>query len=176
MILKLKQTPGIYLVGFMGTGKSTLGRLLADKIGWPFVDLDADIETTHGITVMEMFATLGESGFRKLETEALAKHVRAAKNGRPLVIALGGGAYVQPGNPELVATGGIAIWLDAPLDVVERRVAGGRERPLTAHPARFRELYQIRREIYAKADYTVPIVTDDPHETLDQILALPAFA
>ena len=73
MILKLKRTPGIYLVGFMGCGKTTIGRLLARRIGWHFADLDHDIEKKHGGTVQQIFATHGEAHFRSLEHLALKR-------------------------------------------------------------------------------------------------------
>ncbi len=75
MILKLKQTPGIYLVGFMGCGKSTVGSALADELGWSFFDLDQEIEKAAGASVAEIFDQRGESEFRTLETEALKKRV-----------------------------------------------------------------------------------------------------
>ena len=96
MILKLKRTPGIYLVGFMGSGKSTIGRLLAERIGWHFVDLDAEIEAAQSMSILEIFETRGEAEFRRFERETLRQHVRAIECGRPAVLALGGGAIVQP--------------------------------------------------------------------------------
>jgi shikimate kinase len=175
MILKLKQTPGIYLVGFMGSGKSTVGNLLADSIGWPFADLDRDIEAASRSDIPTLFETLGEPGFREIEAAALDKRVRAVKSGRPLVLALGGGAYVQPANAELMDSNGITIWLDAPFETIQARVRGTDHRPLAADPVFFRELFLMRREAYAKAAYTVPITSDDPSVTLAQLLALPVF-
>src|ERR1022692_5019344 len=96
MILKLKRTPGIYLVGFMGSGKSTIGRLLAERIGWHFVDLDEEIEAAERMSILEIFETRGEAEFRRVEREKLREHVRAIECGRPAVLALGGGAIVQP--------------------------------------------------------------------------------
>jgi shikimate kinase len=175
MILKLKQTPGIYLVGFMGSGKSTIGHLLADRIGWPFADLDRDIEATHASTIPNLFETLGEPGFRRIESEALVKRTRSVKNGMPLVLALGGGAYVQPENAGLVDASGVSIWLDTPFETIQQRVSGHSHRPLAADPVFFRELFLTRRDAYAKAAYTVPVTSDDPAVTLAQLLALPIF-
>ena len=92
MILKLKRTPGIYLVGFMGSGKTTIGRHLADELGWSFADLDADIEAEQGTTIAQIFDTRGEDEFRRIETAAIQKRVRMIEKGRPMVLALGGGA------------------------------------------------------------------------------------
>src|SRR5947209_16272732 len=81
MILKLKRTPGIYLVGFMGCGKSTVGRALADELGWYFSDLDEDIEQAAGTTIAEIFDTKGEAAFRAMETESLRKRVHTVQSG-----------------------------------------------------------------------------------------------
>ena len=89
MILKLVRTPGIYLVGFMGSGKSTVGRILADRMGWGFADLDAEIEAEQGTTISAIFEECGEGHFRKLETEAIRKRVHRVRAGQPMVIALG---------------------------------------------------------------------------------------
>jgi shikimate kinase len=175
MILKLKQTPGIYLVGFMGSGKSTIGRLLAGQTGWPFADLDRDIESAHNATIRTLFETLGEPGFREIESTSLAKRVRAIKTGCPMVLALGGGAYVQPANAELMESCGVSIWLDTPFETIQRRVGPTNHRPLAADPVFFRELYLTRRELYAKATYKVEVTSDDPSVTLAQLLALPIF-
>jgi shikimate kinase len=175
MILKLKQTPGIFLVGFMGCGKSTLGELLADHVGWPFADLDRDIEAQQNSTILSLFETLGEPAFRRIESGALLERVRKVKIGMPLVLALGGGAYVQPENAELVDSSGISIWLDTPFEKIEARVRRSSHRPLSADPVLFRELYMMRREAYARAAYQVQVTSDDPQTTLAQILNLAIF-
>jgi shikimate kinase len=175
MILKLKQTPGIYLVGFMGSGKSTVGQLLAEYIGWPFADLDRDIEVQQKSTIPILFETLGEPGFRRVEAEALGQRLRAVKNGKPVVLALGGGAYVSPANAELMDASGISIWLDTPFETIRERVSRANHRPLAADPVFFRELFHVRREAYAKAAYTIQVTSDDPAVTLSQVLKLPIF-
>src|SRR5579871_148086 len=98
MILKLKRTPAIYLVGFMGCGKSTVGRALAEELGWKFTDLDEEIERGAQTTISEIFATRGEPAFRELESAALREHVRVVRMGRPQVISLGGGAFLSEEN------------------------------------------------------------------------------
>ncbi|MEO8100210.1 MAG: shikimate kinase [Acidobacteriota bacterium] len=172
MILKLKRTPGIYLVGFMGCGKSMVGRALADELGWRFVDLDEEIERTEGCSVAELFEQRGEAAFREIESTALKNYVRSVEGGRPHVVALGGGAFLQSKNFEMLEHNGVTIWLDAPLETVERRVAGLTHRPLARDPQKFRELFQARRPLYARADYTVHVKSDDPTDTLAQIRAL----
>src|SRR6185295_10159790 len=88
---KLARSPGLFLAGFMGSGKSTVGPMLAEQMGWEFVDLDAAIEQANGVAITEIFATRGEEEFRRIEHEALREQVRAAERGRPRVVALGGG-------------------------------------------------------------------------------------
>lgn len=175
MILKLKRTPGIYLVGFMGSGKSTIGRLLAGELGWHFVDLDDEIEAAESTTIIEIFETRGEPEFRRLEREAMRQRVRAIEAGRPTVLALGGGAIVAPENYALVENNGITIWLDCPFETVRRRVAPVSHRPLARDPEKFAELYQVRRESYARADFRIPIESDDPAIAVAAVLALPLF-
>ena len=175
MILKLKRTPGIYLVGFMGSGKSTVGRALADELGWPFVDLDEEIERQQGRTITEIFDSRGEQEFREVETEALRKCVRTVQSGHPRVVSLGGGAFLRNENLELVSDNGVTVWLDCPLPIIERRIAGFSHRPLARDPNHLRHLYEVRREGYARADYRVEIENDDAAIAVTRILALPLF-
>lgn len=172
MILKLKRTPGIFLVGFMGCGKSTVGRALAEELGWRFVDLDEDIEKQQGCSIAEIFDRSGEPAFRMMETAALRNMVHVIEHGRPHVVALGGGAFLQEQNRELVNAKGVSIWLDAPLEVVQRRVAGLEHRPLARDPKRFRELYDARLAGYARAEYRIDARGDDSADAVRQILEL----
>jgi shikimate kinase len=175
MILTLKRTPGIYLVGFMGCGKTTVGRLLAQKIGWSFVDIDHDIEAAHHCSIAEIFERQGEQAFRHMETEAIRKRVRSIQCGRPMVVALGGGAFTQHENVRLISHNGVSIWLDLPLAIVKKRIQAATHRPLARDPIRLEELYWARREAYAKADYCVTVDVDDSHVVLEHVLALPIF-
>jgi shikimate kinase len=173
MNLKLKRTPGIYVVGFMASGKSTIGRLLAGRLGWNFFDTDQEIETAEGATIAEIFDTRGESEFRRIETGIVRHHVRWIERGRPAVLALGGGAFAERANRELLENNGVAVWLDCPFAVVERRVALASHRPLARDPQQFAELYQARREVYRLADICVPIESDDPAGVVEAILNHP---
>jgi len=175
MILKLKQTPGIYLVGFMGCGKSTVGSALADELGWSFYDLDQEIEKAAGASVTEIFDQRGESEFRLLETEALRKRVYNVRTGMPQVIALGGGAFTSEENFALASNHGVTIWLDAPLEVIEPRIAAETHRPMARDSQRFHELYEARRESYARADYRIETFDQAPAAVVASILALPLF-
>ena len=175
MILKLKRTPGIYLVGFMGSGKTTIGRLLAQELGWKFVDLDDDVEADQKKPIAEIFEQQGEAVFRTIETAMLKSRVRTIERGIPTVLALGGGASVQPGNFELVENNGITIFLDCPLDRALRRVSGLQHRPLARDAERFTQLYHSRHSLYQMADYRIAIDSDDPQMALKAILSLPLF-
>ncbi len=175
MILKLKRTPGIYLVGFMGVGKTTIGQMLADELGWSFLDLDAEIEREQMRTIAEIFEQQGESAFREMETAALEKRVRAVQSGRPVVIALGGGAFVEPRNFEILENNGVTVWLDCPLPLVEQRLSAcGQDRPLARDPLQLAQLYEQRRPTYSKADYRVDGALE-PRDIVAEILKLPLF-
>ncbi|GIU74651.1 MAG: shikimate kinase [Bryobacteraceae bacterium] len=175
MILKLKRTPGIYLVGFMGSGKTTVGRMLARRLGWRFADLDEDIEAHAQMSINEIFDRFGEEHFRQLEHEALRRRVADIARGVPWVVAVGGGCFAQPRNYELISNNGISIWLDAPLEMMRARVAQSSTRPLARDPAKFEELYQARRASYEKADYRIEIGPGGSAEAVEQILQLPIF-
>jgi len=175
MHIKLKRTPGIYLAGFMGSGKSTVGRMLADRLGWEFTDLDAEIEAGEHDTIGHIFETRGEPEFRRIETEVMRSRVRSIECGIPTVVALGGGAFVEPGNFDLIENHGVSIWLDCSLEAVERRLAGvPHDRPLARDPEKFRQLFEDRKEGYRRADFRV--ASDcDTNETVEAILALPLW-
>jgi shikimate kinase len=175
MILRLKQTPGIYIVGFMGAGKSTVGRHLAHRLGWSFFDTDDEIEAAEKSTIAEIFSTRGEPAFRAIESEILRQHVRWIERGRPAVLALGGGAFTTPANRLLLASNGISIWLDCPFETVQRRVAQASHRPLARDPEAFAALYRDRRECYGEADIHLPVESDDPEVTVAALLVHPLF-
>jgi len=173
--LKLKQTPGLYIIGFMGSGKTTIGRLLADRLGWNFVDIDEDIEAGQQRSIADIFDTLGEEAFRRIESEALKARVRAVARGLPTVMALGGGAAAQPGNIELIRNHGVTIWLSCAFDRVARRVGQNSHRPLARDMKKFEELFYARQQAYGCADYRIDIDSDDPSAAVNAILRLPLF-
>ena len=173
MIVKLRRTPCVYLVGFMGSGKSTVGRLLGEELGWRFVDLDDDIEAREQMAIAEIFSQRGEPEFRRIEHQCLAARVEEVKNVKPLVLALGGGAFVQEENRTLIQKAGISVWLDCPFALLDRRVAGFSHRPLAKDPAAFRKLFEERREIYARSDFRVPVENDDAAAVVRAIMDLP---
>jgi shikimate kinase len=175
MLLKLKRTPGLYLVGFMGSGKSAVGRLLADELGWPFADVDEDIENAQGVSIAEIFETRGEEEFRRMEQEALRKRVREVECGRPLVLALGGGAFVDPENRKMLEERGVTMWLDCSFPRICARLEGQSHRPLARDPDKFRQLFDERRDAYSKAEHRIEADTDDPSAVVAEILKLPIF-
>ena len=175
MILKLKRTPGLFLVGFMASGKTTVGRAVADELGWGFADTDAEIETEQGQTIASIFAERGERVFRQLEMRAIQRRVRQIEAGVPLVVALGGGAFVQPENWELISNNGVSVWLDCPLDTVKRRLGNDDTRPLAADRSRLASLFESRRLLYARADFRVLADCDDVQAITSRILRLPLF-
>jgi shikimate kinase len=175
MNLKLKRTPGIYVVGFMASGKSTVGRHLAHRLGWNFSDTDHEIEAAEGLTIVEIFNTRGELEFRRIETEIIRQHVRWIERGRPTVLALGGGAFAEPASRQLLQDNGMAVWLDCPFEVVKRRVGHDSTRPLAQDPEKFAALFDTRRGAYGLADIHIPIESDDPDITVEAIVRHPLF-
>src|ERR1039458_907343 len=148
MNLRLKRTPGIYVVGFMGAGKSSVARHLAQRLGWQFFDTDAEIEAKEQKTIAAIFEGHEHRSFRRIETEAIRHHVRWIERGRPAVLALGGGAFTQQANRELLENNGITVWLDCPFAVVQRRVALQTDRPLARGPQALAAPYQARRRAH----------------------------
>jgi shikimate kinase len=141
----------IFLVGFMGAGKTTVGRALARQLQWDFFDLDDLIERRAGKSVQAIFADSGESEFRRLEREALQSSSELVRT----VIALGGGAYVSEENRASLRLIGTTVWLDCPLEVCLRRISGDRSRPLLGGEDEMRELLERRGSAYAQADFAV---------------------
>jgi shikimate kinase len=143
----------VFLVGFMGAGKSAVGKSLAAKLGWQFEDLDERIVARERSSIEQIFRELGEPGFRRAEHAAL--HALLAEAGSaPCVVALGGGAFVQSENAALLAQiGAPAVFLDAPVDVLFRRCQQEKqlERPLRRSQEEFGKLYDARRPHYLKA-------------------------
>lgn len=157
----------------MGSGKTTVGRLLARQIGWHFVDLDSRIEESAGLTIAAIFERSGEPGFRDIEHEELVRTLgEAAEREKAVVIALGGGTIAQPRNLDLLrAAGSLILWLDWPMETLLARCATRKNRPLFRDEKSFRELFEARRPFYEQSDYRVEC-NSDPRQVVSQILAL----
>ena len=110
--------------GIHGVGKSTIAHALADRLGWHYIDLDAEIEAAEQTTIAELFEARGEPEFRRIETEALKKVMHRIERGMPSVIALGGGSFVQPANAKMLKGHGVSIWLDCPFEILSARITG----------------------------------------------------
>jgi shikimate kinase len=144
----------VFLVGFMASGKSSVGQELARRLGWDFVDLDARIESRERQTVPEIFRDRGEPGFRLAETSAL-RDLLTASLGQDSVVALGGGAFVQERNRELLRQWP-TVFLEAPAsELWQRSLTDGIERPLRGDPDQFARLYAERLPFYRQAAVVV---------------------
>jgi len=152
-----KQPRAVFLLGFMGAGKTSVGQALARRLGWRFVDLDQRIEMRAGQTISEIFDRWGEEAFRGLETAALRALLAELADRSPMVVALGGGVPTQPENAALLAScGAPLVFLDAPFQVLyERCRETAPSRPLFRDEERTRLLYESRREHYLKAQLRV---------------------
>ncbi len=172
MHAKLKNSPGIYLVGFMGCGKTSVGELLAERLAWDFVDLDSEIERHAGSRIVEIFEQLGEPAFRALESQALVSQLDLIKQGRARVVALGGGTFVDARNRSTIERFGVSIWLDGTADQLWERVSDNDERPLGRDRAAFETLHRKRRPDYEKADFRVDIGSRTTQEVVEAISQL----
>lgn len=159
----------IVLTGFMGTGKSEVGRLLARRLGYTFVDCDLEIQRRTGMTIPEIFRIYGEPYFRDIETSV----IREICEGTDLVIATGGGAVLRQENMECLATKGIIVCLTATPETVARRTEGNQERPLLCVADRMAEIRRLlgeRRTFYEKADILVSTDDEGPLQTVEEII------
>lgn len=161
----------IFLAGFMGSGKSTVGQRLATALGWPFVDLDAEIERLAGRSIPDIFAAHGEDGFRDFEHAALLGQAETSAAAAPRVVALGGGTYAFERNRSLLRQVGPTVWLDAPAETLWERVRLASHRPLASDRAEFLRIYAARKESYAQADCRIDASTT-PGEVLREVFKL----
>jgi len=153
----------IVLIGMMGAGKSSIGRRLAGRLGIPFIDADAEIESAAGMSIPEIFDKHGEPYFRAGEKRVIA---RLLDNG-PQVLATGGGSVMDEHTRALIGSKGISIWLKADIDVLLKRTKRRNDRPLAQ---RIKDLLPVREPLYAQADIVVQS-RDEPHDTIvDEIM------
>ena len=158
----------IVLVGMPGSGKSSIGRRLAQHLGLEFVDADQEIEVAAGMSIADIFSQHGEPYFRAGEARVIARLLDKG----PQVIATGGGAFVNPATRALVRARALSVWLKADVDLLLRRVKRKNDRPLlrVADPgAVLKRLLTEREAVYAEADITVTSL-DVPHEAVVEAL------
>lgn len=160
----------IVLTGLMGAGKTSIGRRLAARLGLPFVDADAEIEAAAGSTIPELFERYGERAFRDGERRV----VRRVLAGEPVVLATGGGAFLDPETRRAVREAAVSVWLRCPLETLVRRVAARNNRPLLAggNAAEvLRQLIAVRHPIYAEADLAIDCGDEGADATTAHVLA-----
>lgn len=159
----------IVLVGLMGSGKSTIGRRLAQHLGMHFADADDEIERAAGMTISDIFARFGEAHFRDGERRVIERLM----TGRPLVLATGGGAFMNDATRALIQEKGVSVWLDADIPTLVERVARRSHRPLLKDrdPAEvLRELAAVRNPVYAEAHVRVSSAANPHDHTVRTIL------
>ncbi len=162
----------IHLIGFMGSGKSTVGRLVARRLVWNFLDLDVLIERHAGRSIAAIFAADGEAGFRELESFVLRQAVQKPQ----AVVALGGGTPIDPVNWSVSSRAAITVWLRCPLPVMLGRVADTGERPLWLERQQLQRLLAAREPQYGRCDHTVD-ATAAPElvaELIETLVRVPA--
>ena len=164
----IKLTRPVVLVGMMGSGKTRLGRMLAQALGVPFLDTDDMVMAAAGAPIPEIFKTAGEAVFRQYEADAIRK---VLKDGAlPRVISTGGGAVMRPENADLIFGNTLSLWVQADIDVLLERVGRNNDRPLLqgSDPEKtLRDMAEIRYPVYGRAD----LVVDTGHGTPQQILS-----
>jgi shikimate kinase len=164
------ETARILLVGMMGAGKTTTGKLVAQRLGWDYLDSDVEVEKKTGLTVPALFARDGEVAFRDAEAEVLR---RACARTAPVVVSVAGGAVLRAENRDLIRTSGRVIWLRARPSTLAARVGDGAGRPLLEGDpgAALRTLDQVRRPLYAEvADETIDVDDLSPDQVATRIL------
>lgn len=155
----------VYLVGFMGSGKSTVGPILAKEIGRAFYDLDTLIEKEQKMTISEIFECRDEASFRDLESHQLIGTAELS----PCVIALGGGTFLRKSNRDFVFRNGVAVWLEIPFHLARERCLKVTDRPLARDPQRFKILFQNRQPYYQLAEIHVSVQGKSPQEICSEI-------
>lgn len=165
-----KKEKTIVLVGLMGAGKSSVGRILAAKLALPFIDSDDEVEKAAGCTIEDIFDIYGEDAFRDVEERVIERLLK----GPPVVLASGGGAFMNPRTQTRIAESAISVWLRANLAVLERRTrrrAAGRPLLKGTDPAeKLKQLIKERYPVYEQADIIIESIDETPEKTADKII------
>ena len=157
----------IFLVGFMGSGKSTVSKLLADKLKLKFIDIDEEIEKQEQKTIPQIFKEKGEPYFRNLEKQK----IKEFKNKDGYVVSTGGGLGADEENMKIMKQNGIVVWLDVSLDEVLNRCKGDTNRPLLNQPLEnLSNLYNQRKKVYSKANIHIKTDNKTPEQITDEII------
>ena len=154
----MRRPARVVLTGFMGAGKTTIGPMVAHRLGWSFVDLDDEIRAAAGRSVAEIFAALGEPAFRDAERAAAA---RVCTRGQ-LVLATGGGAFTIPETRRVLQQGALTVWLRCEIETLMRRIPADGSRPLAVNRATILPLLVGREPSYALADLTIDTTRTAP--------------
>ena len=158
----------VYLIGFMGAGKTTIGRQLAKKLRWKFIDLDREIEQHERRQIADIFRESGEPHFRSLEQ----RYLKEVSSSDRAVIALGGGAYIEPQNRSLADETGLTVWLKVPFNKVADRVKMDGTRPKFGNRDEAERLYRSREAYYALAKVHVSTGEGTPESVADEIIGV----
>ena len=161
------KTDKIYLVGFMGAGKSTVANALATRLGWEVGDTDHLVEAREGRTITDIFAHEGESYFRQIERTVIQELIPR----RRVVVATGGGTFVDPTNRSAINSDGVSVWLDVSFETVLERVQTDGGRPLAGDRIAMRELWNGRRAAYGLAHVALSADATPVEALLEGILA-----
>ena len=159
----------IVLVGFMGTGKTEVGKILSKKLGYALIDADTEIEKKQNMTITEIFRQQGEPAFRDIESEIIKKLAGMKKT----VISTGGGAVLRPENISNLKSNGVVVCLSATPETVLQRTSVNNDRPLlqTENPLqKIKELLEYRRPYYEKADIMIDTENKNPLEIAEEII------
>lgn len=167
----MSKCDNIILIGFMGVGKTTVGKLLAQRIGYRFVDADRVIEKETGLSIPQIFSRYGEGYFRQLEGQT----IRRVLSHSGIVLATGGGAVMDPANFSFLMENGCVVALDAGEETLWERLKSCKDRPMlySDNPReRMRALLEMRRPVYHRAHYVINVDDKLPHEVVDEITAI----